>query len=235
LIGGRTIEEASNLVEAQLHRYDSHAEVQLRIINATGHHVTALGTVTTQGVYPLVPGMRLADLLAKCGGLMQQIDNGEQVDVADVEAARILRHGVALPVSVGRAAIGDPLHNILLHADDLLIVPPARGQRITIIGHATKVLPYRPGLRLSDTIAMAGGVGDTGDDGDIRVIRGPLTHPRVYRASIGALGRGTAHDVMVAPGDVVFVSETILGNYAEVLARITPLLLIANLARAYTQ
>jgi polysaccharide export outer membrane protein len=126
---------------------------------------------------------------------------------------------------------------VLIHADDLVIIPPARGQRIAIIGqvHSPRGIPFRSGLRLSDALALAGGATDVGDIGDIRVVRGPLSHPRVYRASVGALVRGEARDVMLEPGDVVMVTETVLGSMTDVLARLTPLLLIGNLARALSQ
>ncbi len=233
----KTIEEASVLVEQALHRYDSRAQVQLRIIAPTGHHATVLGAVTTQGVYPLTAGMRVADLLAKAGGPLQQVDSGEQVALADLDGARVMRRGKPLPISVALALEGDPLHNVLIHADDLVILPPARGMRITMLGqvHTPRTIPFRTSLRLTDAVAMAGGITEVGDDGDVRVIRGPLSHPRIYRASISALYNGEAHDVVLQPGDVVMVTETFFGNVTDVLARMMPMLLIANLVRAFSQ
>ena len=234
LVAGNTVEQAGLLVEEKLHRFDARAQVQLRLVTALGHHATVTGTVAQPGVYAVTPGLRLADLISKAGGPVQQITEGEQVTLADLDGARVLRGGAALPVSITKALEGDLLHNVLVHAGDLLIVPPSRGQRVTILGevHAAKTIPYRAGLRITDTLAMAGGINAWADGGDIHVVRGPFSHPLVYRASLSAITRGSSADVALEPGDVLLVTETFFGSTTDVLARLAPLLYTFGVARA---
>lgn len=233
-VGGLTIEDAARLVEQKLRPFDARAQVQLRLTASGGHHATVIGSVAAPGMFPIAPGLRVADLVAKAGGPLQQISEGEQVPLGDLEAGRVLRDGAPLPVSLARALEGAVAHNVLIHAGDLVVIPPARGQRISILGEVkqAKAVPFRPGLRLSDSLAMAGGTTAVGDGGDIRLVRGPLSKPRVYRASLDALVRGNATDVQLEPGDVVLVTETWFGSATDVLARLTPLLYAATLARS---
>jgi polysaccharide export outer membrane protein len=132
-------------------------------------------------------------------------------------------------VSVGRALEGDPLHNVRVRPGDLVFVPPSRGQRISVLGEVRSAtsIPYYRGLRLTEAMARAGGATDDADNGDVRVIRGPLSKPKVYTASIKALRNGDGHDVLLEPGDVVYVTEHWFASVTNVVQRLTPALAAA--------
>ena len=76
---------------------------------------------------------------------------------------------------------------------------------MTVLGDVERprTVPFRPGMRLSEALARAGGPNDDADEADVRVIRGPLSSPAVYRASLEGLVGGEATDVELAPGDTV--------------------------------
>jgi polysaccharide export outer membrane protein len=197
------------------------------LVTPNGHNATVVGSVAHPGVYTLTPGLRLADLMAKAGGPLAQISEGEQLDLADLDLARLLRAGRPVAASVGRALEGDVRHNVLVHAGDLLVIPPARGQRVSILGEvkAAKTVPFRRGMRLTDSLAMAGGLTPVvADGGDVRVIRGGFRQPRVYRASLDDIRNGKSFDVSLEPGDVVFVTETWWGTATDVIQRLAPLI-----------
>src|SRR5690606_902639 len=84
----------------------------------------------------------------------------ERIELADWDGARLMRSGQAVPVDMKRAMLGDPRHNVRIRPGDLLYVPPRRGERISVFGAVgtAKVLDYRPGVRLSEAIAIAGGL-----------------------------------------------------------------------------
>ncbi|MBS2023077.1 MAG: SLBB domain-containing protein, partial [Deltaproteobacteria bacterium] len=206
-VAGLTLEAATQAVAEKLHRYDERAQVHLHLANPTGHRATVAGTVATPGVFALTPGMRLSELLLKAGGPLHQISEGEEVDLADLEGARLVRNGVALPVSIVKAMEGDLKHNVLVHPSDMLVVPAARGQRVSVLGYVKtpRVIPFRSGLRLSDALTMAGGVATwESDTSDIRIIRGSFAHPKLYRASFRDTRNGSAPDALLEAGDVVF-------------------------------
>jgi protein involved in polysaccharide export with SLBB domain len=81
-------------------------------------------------------------------------------------------------------------------------------------------------LRLSQALALAGGVTVGADKSDIRVIRGTLASPRVYTASLADLVDGDTHDVALQPGDIIFVTDDIIEDIGEVVALVAPVLSI---------
>ncbi len=225
-VGGRTLTDAEDRVEQALRRFDNVVEVNLFITEAGGHRATVLGAVATAGRVVIAPGTRLADLLAAAGGPLVDVEDGESVVLADLDAARLVRADVTMPVSLPLALEGDPHHNIRVQAGDQLYVPPNRGTRISVLGNVDepRVIAWREGVRLSEALAMAGGVTIDGDRGDIRVIRGPLRAPVVYRTSLKDLYRGHGRDVALAPGDIVFVTTHWFASLGEVINRLAPLI-----------
>lgn len=233
-VAGMSLEAARSSIEEALHRYDRFARALVTVSEAAGHRATVVGAVEKPGAYVVRPDMRVAELVAVTGGPKITGYNGESFDQADIDAARIVRGGTTLPVSVGRALTGDPLHNVRVHPGDLVFLPALRNQRVSVLGEVerpTSVAFYR-GLRLTEALARAGGATDDADNGDVRVIRGPLSKPKVYTASIKALRNGEGHDVVLEPGDVVYVTEHWYASVTNVLQRLTPALAAAAFGTA---
>jgi polysaccharide export outer membrane protein len=227
-VGGQSLTEAEQRVETALRRFDRVVRVNLFVTEPTGHRATVVGAVTTPGVVPVPPGMRLAELFAAAGGA-RTLDPGTAVEgatAADLDAARLVRGGEVLPVSLTAALRGETRHNIRIRAGDHLYVPPIRGRRISVLGEVESptVVPYQPGIRITEALAMAGGVNRDGRQSDIRVIRGDLRSPRVYTTDLNALVDGEAHNVELAPGDVIFVTRQAIASVGEVLGHLAPLL-----------
>lgn len=88
-------------------------------------------------------------------------------------------------------------------------------------------VPFHEGLRLTEALAAAGGPTRTADTADVRIIRGPLSRAKVYRANLDDLIDGNTTDVVFAPGDVVFVSEHWFATATDILNRLTPLIAAA--------
>jgi polysaccharide export outer membrane protein len=213
---------------------DRFVEVGLSFADNAGRRASVVGAVEHPGEFGIRPTTRLADLLALSGGPRFDKGDGELTDLADLGGGSVVRAGKALPISIPRAMAGDPRHNVFVRAGDLVFVPPAKGTRVSVLGsvHHPRTVPFRAGLRLTEAIAMAGGTSEWGDEADIRVVRGPLSQPRVYRADLKKLWRGDATDVVLAPGDVVLVTEHWFGSVTAVLQRLTPFLAGAALTVA---
>jgi polysaccharide export outer membrane protein len=217
---------AEAAIDRALARYDRFARASVTLVEAGGHRATIAGAVEKPGAYPIAPDMRLAELVASAGGPRSAIEDAEIVGVADVEGGRLVRDGAALPVSVGLAMKGDPRHNVRLRPGDVVFVPATAGRRVTVLGNVRRgrVLGWRHGLRLSEAVAAAGGADGDADLHDVRVVRGSLARPQVYRADLRALVSGQGGDVELAPGDVVFVTQHGFATATEIASRLTPLL-----------
>ena len=79
-------------------------------------------------------------------------------------------------------------------------------------------------MTLTTVLALAGGLAPDAHRSDIRVIRGSLAAPRVYRTNLRALVDGRGPDVEIAPGDIIFVTRTRLAALRDVLNAVSPLL-----------
>ena len=237
-VGGLGLGEAEKRIETALHPHDRFARVSLSLTAASGHRATVVGAVEHPGLYELRPETRVAEVMVLAGGPRSAASEGELVDLADLEAARVVRDGATLPVSVGAALMGDPRHNVRVRAGDLVYVPPARGRLVSVLGEvqSPKNILFHAGMRLTEALAAAGGATKDADEADVRVVRGSLARPRVYRASLKAVVAGKGGDVELAAGDVVFVTEHWFASATNVVNRLTPLLaasaLTATLVRA---
>lgn len=225
-IGSLGLTEAEKTLEAALKQYDKFVQVTITISEPRGQRATVLGAVVQQGNVNLIPGARVTDVIAAVGGPLTSSADGIPVMLADLGGAVLIRGGSTQPVSIARALEGDPLHNVFMRPGDHIFVPPAFGRSITVLGQvgAPRVFPHQTGLRLSQVLAMSGGVTVGADKGDIRVIRGSLEAPRVYQASLADFVDGDVHDVLMQPGDIIFVTDHAIEDIGEVLSVVSPAL-----------
>jgi polysaccharide export outer membrane protein len=230
-VGGKTLTQAEKAVEVGLRRYDRFVRANLIITELDGHAAAVVGAVETPGRFEARPGMRLADLLALAGGAATAEVHRVPTLLGSLELARLVRDGETVPVSVLLARQGDPKHNIRIRPGDQLYVPPVTDQMIMVLGEVAIPQPtaYRTGIRLTEVLARAGGVvSERGDRKDIRIIRGSLREPQVYTTNLKALMGGKATDVVLAPGDIVYVTKAWYASTADVLNALSPLLSLAN-------
>jgi len=225
-IGSLGLTEAEKTLEAALKQYDKFVQVTITVSEPRGQRATVLGAVVTQGNVTLIPGARVTDVIAAVGGPLTSSADGIPVMLADLGGAVLIRGGSTQPVSIARALEGDPLHNVFMRPGDHIYVPPAFGRSVTVLGQVggPRVLPHQVGLRLSQVLAMSGGVTVGADKGDIRVIRGSLEAPRVYQASLADFVDGDVHDVSLQPGDIIFVTDHAIEDIGEVLSVVSPAL-----------
>ena len=230
-VGGMSLSQAERAVERGLRQYDRFARANLIITTLDGHSAVAVGAVEKPGRVKVSPGLRLADLVAEAGGPMIAESHRVPTLLGDMELARLVRDGEALPVNLPLAMQGDPKHNIRIRSGDQLYVPPVTGRAIMVLGDVGEPQPiaYRNGLRLTEALAHAGGINTArGDRKDIRIVRGPLSEPRVYTANLKALTSGDATDVELAPGDIIYVTKSWYASTADVLDALSPVLSLAN-------
>jgi len=230
-VGGKTLSEAEKAVEVGLRRYDRFVRANLIITRLDGHTVAVVGSVETPGRFEARPGMRLADLLALSGGAATERVHAVPTLVGSLELARLVRDGEAVPVSLLLARQGDPKHNVRIRPGDQLYIPPVTDRLIMVLGEVGTPQPmaYRTGIRLTEVLARAGGiVSERGDRKDIRIVRGSLREPQVYTTNLKALMSGKATDVVLASGDIVYVTKAWYASTADVLNALSPILSLAN-------
>lgn len=230
-VGGLSLAGAEAAIKVEAQRFDRLVQVNVALTAPAGHRVVVLGAVSAPGVLVLPPGARLADVIALAGG--------PRISVGDVgvdwTGSRVVRGGGSLPIDLAKAVAGDPLHNVFLRPGDHVYVAYAHASLVTVLGAvgAARALPYHDGLRLTEALALAGGISGEGDKSDVRVVRGNLDAPRIYTASLRDVVDGDSHDVALHPGDVVYVTEHWLGDVGEVVDLVAPFLSIGLSSAAF--
>lgn len=229
-VAGVPLSEAEQRLQTALRQFDRTVRVSILLTDPAGHVATVIGAVQEPGRVPVTPGMRLADLLAAAGGPARSEEQAVGFSGADLGAARLVRDGEALPVSVNLALTGDPRHNVRIRPGDILYVPADLQRLVTVLGQveSSQVMQHRPGMRITQALALAGGVTRDGNWGDVRVIRGDSERPRVYQASVADIVDGRAPDVVLAPGDIVYVASAGHADLRDVMNSISAFVSLAT-------
>ncbi len=166
-------------LDAELHAYD-------RIfVPARDKWVTVLGPVQAPGIYEMLPGDRVSNLILMAGGLSSE---------ADQERAVIERHraDAALGSASGRsgnlevnlrAALDSPggAQDPLLEPTDIVRLS-IRASQVYVLGQVAEpgAKPYQDNLTLLDYIGLAGGIMPRARPHNVVIVR---------PASVGAHGR----------------------------------------------
>jgi len=230
-VGGMPLSKAERAVERGLRQYDRFARANLIITLLDGHSASVVGQAATPGRYTVHPGMRLGDLVAVAGGVATGELHRVPTPLGNLDLARLVRNGETVPVSLPLAMKGELKHNVRIHPGDQLYIPPVTSEIVMVLGDVGSPQPmaYRQGLRLTEALAVAGGlVTSRGDRKDIRIVRGSLREPRVYTANLKDLTSGTATDVELVPGDIIYVTKSWYASTADVLDALSPILSLAN-------
>ena len=220
-VAGLSLGGAEARLNGAIRQVEKFTDVHVRLADAVQRRVNVFGAVANPGFVPVKPGMRVIDVVADAGGVLNQAATTPitQAKMADLEGAVLVRKGQVVPISLKRALEGAAGHNVYVHPGDYLYVPFESEQQISVFGQvgSPRIVEYRRGLRLSEALSAAGGITKNGDKGDIRLVRGGPVAPDVFRASLSAIVDGHASDVVLSPGDVLFVEDHPIEDFRELL------------------
>lgn len=232
-----TLSEAESAIVAQLRRFDRVSEVSLQLLEGTSRRVTVTGAVEKPGNIVIRGDETLAQVLAEAGGPRMTNTGDKLVQLGDLAGAQLVRGGTVLPVDFRLALQGHGRHNVRVRPGDVVVVPPAVSGRIVVLGNVNKprTLPFEEGLRLTSALAEAGGLSDSADSQDVRILRGGYERPKLFVANARRLFQGKQHDPLLAPGDIVYVSKHWSATVGEVIEKVVPAVATAAVITALTK
>jgi polysaccharide export outer membrane protein len=197
------------------------------------------------GIYPLTGRTTLSEIVARAGGATPN---------ADLQRVQITRaDGTRYTVNLFRLIVeGELRYDAVLDAGDTVFIPvfaaPAPAQagapgapaaevpRVYIFGEVRSpgAYAFTPNLRVSQVLAQASGLTDSGLADSVRVIRGSLDSPQIIEADIERLLQDgdRRQDVALAPNDIVLVPRTAIANWNAFLAQLRPTLEFLTLTTA---
>jgi polysaccharide export outer membrane protein len=119
-----------------------------------------------------------------------------------------LRHGKPVAVDLERLVHGGDLsQNIYLQADDFIYVRPAVSRDVYVLGAVLtpNIVPFTTQMSLATAIAYTGGPAKYASLSHVAIVRGSLTQPSIATVNFHHVLEGKLPDVMLEPGDLVYV------------------------------
>ncbi|OXU16047.1 polysaccharide biosynthesis/export family protein [Sedimentisphaera salicampi] len=220
-----SVAQATGKIEKAYEKYLVEPRVTLNPVEMKSGSFTILGKVTDSGTFPISSQMNLLDAIATAGGFQTGMFRGNTVEMADLENSYIVRDGKTLPVDfVKLIREQDMLHNIPLLPGDYIYVPSTRNQEIYVFGAVPSpaAYAYRDNMTVSHAITYSGGFKIGARRKDLRVVRGGLSNPVVFTVNYPEILDGQMLDFKLKPGDIVYVPQTPIANWNDLISQIMP-------------
>jgi polysaccharide export outer membrane protein len=218
-VWGLTLGQTRETIQHQLARYvRGQPQVNVMLRDVQSKHVWLLGRFQQPGVYNMAAPTTLLEAIASAGGSQsfagqRQISEGGPLgeDLADLDHSFIVRNNKMLPVNFERLLDkGDLSQNIYLQPDDFVYFAPSYAKEVYVLGAVVQPKPvqYVRGMTLIQAIAGAyGTVRDAWLD-HVTIVRGSLSSPQVDFVNYYDIVKGKTPDVILKPGDIVYVPLT---------------------------
>jgi len=213
---GRTIEEIRGDLRSKLSGYLRSPEVTVIAREFGRQKVYVGGEVKAPGVFFLSSHENtLADVFFKAG---------LTTDKADLSKAMLIRRGRIVDVDFAKMVKGDIALNVPLQNEDLVYVPEATERFVYVLGEVRTQGAVETTIPISvlNALARSGGVNQgTAKSKEIAVLRGGLKDPKVAVVNFRRLVQGdVSQNIMVQPGDIIYVPTTALGKYNQFIEQL---------------
>jgi polysaccharide export outer membrane protein len=221
---GKTSEELRSLLEQRLATYVKEPRVLVQVIFDGSIRYYLLGQFAA-------PGMKLADRPMR---LLEAIALGGTIvmEQASLHGAYVARGEKRLPVNFVRLLRnGDMRQNIRLRSGDAIVVPDRLSEQVFVFagaggGSKGGPVPMVNGqLDLLAALAMSG-VGyqerAQGRLDQVRVIRSEYDRGKLFVVDAERILRGEAAPFPLAPGDIVFIPESRVTKWNQVIGQLLP-------------
>jgi polysaccharide export outer membrane protein len=218
-VWGLTLGQAGQVLQDEMSHYvRGTPQINVSLRDVQSKHVWLLGRFQQPGVYNMAAPTTLLEAIASAGGSQsfagqRQISEGGPLgeDLADLEHSFVVRNNQMLPVNFERLLDkGDLTQNIYLQPDDFVYFAPSYAKEVYVLGAVVQPQPvqYVRGMSLMQAIAGAFGTVRDAWLGHVTIVRGSLANPQVAFVNYYDIVKGKTPDVILAPGDIIYVPLT---------------------------
>lgn len=208
---GKTVEQFSSELTEALRPFYKRPEVSVALHTAKSRRFSVLGKVYGPNVYPLNRPTTLLDAIAVAGGLELAGGTGTTEELADLSRGIMVRDGKLLPIDF-EALIrgGDSRYNIYLKDQDLIFLPPKSTKEIFVLGAVgvPKAIGWREGMGMIGAISEVQGTRPGAYVQRVLLVRDSFSKPRVAILNLDSILKGKHPDVVVRPGDIIWVPRS---------------------------
>lgn len=247
-LGGLTEGEATDLLRQQLRKFLKQPEVTVTVTGFNSQLITVIGSVRNPGRLPLRRSMRLLDVVALSGGLLE--DSGRFVHlIRYVPKADATNNGTVVPsdpgvtltpesqdievqtINVDEIIAGNSSNNITLKPGDIISVPKADVIYVAGNVRAPGAKGARDPLTVRQAVALSGGFSEGAKSNDMRLYRtipGKLEREEI-KISWNDIQKGKQKDLLLQANDVLYVPNSELKAVGSAFLRNMPQLVTTAL------
>lgn len=202
---------------AQLYtKFYRNPQVDVFIKEYRGTQVAVIGFVNEQGRFQLQRRIRLLELLtyakgpaARAGQTINVVHSPPALACQEKMAEGELATGFS-SYRLSDTMAGKPEANPYLQAGDIVTIPEA--DQVYVVGnvHTPLTISLKEPIRLSEAIAMAGGISKDTKKDKIRILRqepGSSSRKEIL-VDLGAIEKKRAEDIALMPNDIVNVQAS---------------------------
>jgi polysaccharide export outer membrane protein len=212
MAAGRSVEEIRAELTTSLSKYLRSPQVMVILKEFAQKKVFIGGEVKSPGI---------VYLSGKEGTLMDALYKaGLTTEKASLDGAYIMRRSKLVAADFKQLVRGDLTRNVRLMDEDVIYVPENVNRFVYVLGEVRQNNSFAVNdpVPIIDLIARAGGFNDFAKKKEIAVVRGGLKAPEVAIINADALISGDfRQNILIKPGDIVYVSKTGLGKFLDVL------------------
>lgn len=203
-VAGLTVDEAQSVIEKRLldGGFVKNPHVSIFVDDYASQGASLLGEVMKPGVYPVLGGQRLFDLLSLAGGLTEKA--GDSVTITHRNQSN---NPVTVPLARNVAEVPDS--NIRILPGDTIVV--RRADIVYVVGdvqHPTGILMDRGHLTVLQAIALAGGTTGTSKLNGTRLIHKNPNGMTETKVPLKKVLQAKVADIQMKPDDILFVPSS---------------------------
>ncbi len=199
---GKTPSQLREAIAEELKRYIKTPSVSVVVMEVNSPKIYLIGNSGEAGVITLRSEMTILQLLARLG----------TIGDLDLERVYIIRDHKRLDLDL-RELVEKGLaeQDILLQAGDIIRIPNAFANRITVLGEVNTPgnIQFRPDLTLVDVLVESGWVTEFANLKKVLVLRGVGSEQEIFEINVALIKKGEKLEtnMKLVPGDLVIVKE----------------------------
>lgn len=214
---GLTLPELKKALEERLSTFYIAPQVSVTPTYLAGLNYKILGRVNKPGLFPLGMPVTIRGAIAQAGGLMVETISYEDTDEktrasSDLHRSFIVRDGKKLNIDFHELIYSaNSRQDIFLRPNDYIFIHEAVTQEVFLLGNvrAPKSVPFYDGMTLLNLLSQGQGWNSVSwfspNMSAVVVLRGKICDPTYMIVDVPEILRGCALDVVLCPGDIVYV------------------------------
>lgn len=235
MLADLTRPEAAKAIESALTNYYTNLSVQVTVTKYTANRIVLLGAVDHPGMFTFDGTPTLLEVLARGGVEAGPNKSGTTPEVNQIPERCAIYRGSDQVVWVELRQMmesGNATADLRLRRDDVVYVPSSSERFVSVLGEVQHpgAIPLAYNSTPASVLAQAGGVTDhAGNNPHIQIVD-PSTGSSHLILLKDLLDPVKSREVVLKPGEIIFVPKSGFYRATYVLERLSPLVTLATMA-----